>query len=83
VELALTDEGIAWTGPISSGQMPWASVTEVRTNSRTVLFIGDRLLLAYAPAAAFATPGELADAVAYSRRQVARARAGDRLTSSG
>jgi hypothetical protein len=56
VELVLSDDGIAWTGPISTGQMPWASVTEVRANDKTVLWIGDRLLLAHAPARSFATP---------------------------
>lgn len=83
MELVLSDDGIAWTGPVSSGHMPWASVTEVRANSKTVLFIGDRLLLAYAPADAFATPDDRADVVAYSRRQVAAAGAGRRPTSSG
>jgi hypothetical protein len=76
-ELALSDDGIAWNGPISSGQLPWASVTEVRANDKTVLWIGDRLLLAYAPARSFATSEERDEAIAYSRHQVAETRVGD------
>lgn len=79
VELALRDGGIAWEGPLSSGHIPWTSITEVRTSRRTVLFVGDRLLLAYAPADAFATPGEQAEVIAYARRQIAAARAGSPL----
>jgi hypothetical protein len=77
VELALDDDGIAWNGPISTGQMPWASVTEVRANVKTVLWIGDRLLLAFAPAQCFATPDQRDEAIAYSRRQLAARGAGD------
>lgn len=81
-ELVLSNEGIAWTGPLSSGHMPWMSITEVRANRRTVLFVGDRLLLAYAPAASFVTSAAQAEVVAYSRRQVAAARANGPPTSS-
>jgi len=49
-------------------------MTEIRANDRTVLFIRDRILLAYAPAGAFRTPEELAEVVAYSRRQITAAR---------
>ena len=73
-ELDLGEEGLDYTGPLSSGHIPWTSITEVRANRRTVLFVGDRLLLAYAPAASFATPAEMAEVIAYARRQIAAAR---------
>ena len=73
-ELDLGEDGIDYTGPLSSSHIPWASITEVRSNRRTVLFVCDRLLLAYAPAASFASPAEMAEAIAYSRRQIAAAR---------
>jgi hypothetical protein len=79
--LELSDHGIAWSGRISTGQMPWTSVAEVRANAKTVLWVGDRLLLAYAPAKAFPTPEDRFEAIAYSRRQVAATRAGDAPTS--
>jgi hypothetical protein len=40
-----------------------------------VLFVSDRLLLAYAPATAFATSEAQAEVVAYARREVETARA--------
>lgn len=76
MELALGDDGIAWVGPLSSGQIPWSSVTEVRANGRTVLFIGDRLVLAYAPAASFASADEQSAVIEYARRRVAATRIG-------
>ena len=74
MELVLNHDGIAWTGPLSTGQIPWASVTEVRANNKSVLFVSDRLLLAYAPANAFATSDAQAAVVAYARREVDAAR---------
>ncbi len=82
IQLDLGEEGIDFTGPLWSGHIPWRSITEVRANRRTVLFVGDRLLLAYAPATSFATPAEMADAVAYSRRHIAAARATSPTLSS-
>jgi hypothetical protein len=70
VELILSDDGIDWTGPQATSHVPWGSITEVRSNARTVLFVRDRLLLAYAPSAAFASAHEQADVVAYAQRQI-------------
>jgi hypothetical protein len=78
VELSLSDDGIAWAGPLGSGRTPWTSVTEVRTNGRMVLFVAGRVLLGYAPAGSFTSETEQAEVVAFSRRQVAAATAGRR-----
>lgn len=75
VELTFNEDGIAWAGPQWSGSAPWTSVTEVRTNTRTVLFVADRILLCFAPADAFASADEQADVVEYSRRQIGLAAA--------
>lgn len=78
IQLAFGDDGILWDGPQAKAHIPWTSITEVRANARTVLFVRDRMLLAYAPADSFATAGEQAEVVAYSRRQIAAARANGR-----
>jgi hypothetical protein len=75
VELRLKDDGIDFQGPIASGQIPWASITEMRTNARTVLFVGHRLLVAFAPAAAFGSEREKEEVIAYSLRRIEAARA--------
>jgi hypothetical protein len=73
IELTLGDDGIHWDGPTGTAHFPWAAITEVRANSRTVIFVRDRLLVAYAPADAFGSSGDRAGAIAYSRRQIADA----------
>jgi hypothetical protein len=73
-ELSLGDEGIAWNGPTGTGHIPWTAITEVRANARTVLFVRDRLLVAYVPASAFSLAEERAGVIAYSRRQIANAK---------
>jgi hypothetical protein len=75
-ELALGNEGITWNGPVGTGHIPWTAITEVRANARTVLFIRDRLLVAYAPASAFALVEERAGVIEYSRQQIANAKSG-------
>ena len=78
IELSLGDDGILWDGPLATARIPWTSITEVRANARTVLFVGDRLVLAFAPAHSFVTTDEQAEVVAYSRRQIAAAKADGR-----
>jgi hypothetical protein len=73
IELTLGDDGISWDGPTGTAHFPWIAITDVRANARTVIFVRDRLLLAYAPASAFASAGERAAAIVYSRRQIADA----------
>jgi hypothetical protein len=71
IQLSLGEQGILWEGPLATSNIPWTSLTEVRSNERTVLFVRDRLLVAYAPAASFATAEEQAEVVAFSRERIA------------
>jgi Bacterial PH domain len=73
IQLQIGDDGIDWQGPQGTSHVPWSSLTEVRSNERTVIFIRDRLLLAYAPVTSFATAAEEAEVVAYSRARIAAA----------
>jgi hypothetical protein len=75
IQLSLGEEGIFWEGPQATSHIPWTSLTEVRSNEQTVLFVRDRILLAYAPAASFATAEEQAEVVAFSRERIAAVRA--------
>lgn len=74
VQLTLGDDGLLWEGPHATSLVPWSSMTEVRATDRVVLFIRDRMLLAYAPAEAFATPEARAEVVAYSRSRITEAK---------
>jgi hypothetical protein len=71
VQLSLSDAGIDSSGPLSTSQIPWSSVTKVRANGRYMLLLGDSLLLVWVPASAFATPAEMAAVVDYARRRSA------------
>jgi YcxB-like protein len=75
IELNFDDDGIVWHGPQGTSHVPWSSLTEVRSNERTVIFVRDRLLVAYAPASAFANDAERADVIAFSRDRIAAAKA--------
>lgn len=76
IEIKVGEDGIAWEGPLWTGAAPWTTVTEVRANDRTVLFIGDRILLCFVPAGSFANATEQADVVSYARRHSEAVRIG-------
>jgi hypothetical protein len=73
-ELFISEEGLHYRNPIVSGDIAWSALTEVRENEKTVVFMRDRLLAAYAPSSAFATPAQREEAVAFARSKIATAR---------
>jgi Bacterial PH domain len=75
IQLDIGDDGIRSQAPQGTTHIPWSSLTEVRSNERTVIFVRDRLLLAYAPAVSFASVAEQAEVVVFSRDQIAAAMA--------
>ena len=58
------DAGVTFTNALGSSTVPWASMTAVRSNERTVAFFRGRLLLGYVPAEAFTGPEAQATFVA-------------------
>ena len=73
-------EGVRFESELGSGFMPWSSVTAVRSNTETVAFIRDRVLLGYIPASAFESAAVKAEVVAYANERKGSAQ---RTTSSG
>lgn len=72
--LGLDDEGIAYHTPISTGSIPWSSLTEVRASDTTVVWHRDRILVAWAPTSAIGDRAAVASVVAFSRARMAAAR---------
>lgn len=70
-ELALDAEGITFTTPLSSGRMPWSSLTTVRASDTSIVWMRDRLFLAWAPTTAVGAPEDVAAVVAFSRERIA------------
>jgi hypothetical protein len=66
----LDDLGIHYQHPLGSGDMPWSAVTDVRINDKSITFGRDRVLAAYIPTSAFATPGDRDAFVAFARAHV-------------
>ena len=73
-------EGVRFESEIGSAFMPWSSVTAVRSNTNTVSFIRDRVLLGYIPASAFPSAAVMAEVVAFANERTGSAQ---RTTSSG
>ena len=64
------DTGIHYSGPTSTGLMPWSSFTSVRADDRSIAFARDRVIPAYVPTSAFASPEERAAFLEFARAAV-------------
>lgn len=72
VEYVVDDGGILTTGPLGTRTLDWSALTDVRANSRTVIFGRDRVLAGYVPTSAFASAAERDAFVAFARARVGR-----------
>ena len=54
--------------------IPWSSLTAVRADTKTVIFVRDRLLIFYLPADAFRSEAEQSAFVEAARERIATAR---------
>jgi hypothetical protein len=72
-ELVLGDDGVAFASPQAAGRIPWSAITQVREDARSVVLLRDRVLVVFAPAAAFGPPERRAEIVAYARAKIAAA----------
>ena len=72
--MTIDDEGLRFENPLASSFVPWSSVTAVRSNSQTVAFFRDRVLVGYIPSAAFASPAAQAKVAAFALTRIASPR---------
>jgi hypothetical protein len=64
-------DGFEFSNEVATTFVPWSSVTAVRSNKRTVLFLIDRVIAGYIPASAFSSPDEQADVVRFVQERIA------------
>ena len=66
----IDDLGVHYRHPLGSGDMPWSAITDVRMNDKSITFGRDRVLAAWLPTSAFATPADRDAFVAFARAHV-------------
>jgi hypothetical protein len=69
-ELVFGQDGVDFASPAATGRIVWAAMTDVREDARTVILLRDRILVGYAPVAAFGPPERRAEIVAYIRARL-------------
>ena len=72
-EVTIEDEGLRFVNPVGSSFVPWSSINAVRSNSQTVAFFRDRILLGYIPSIAFQSPAAQSKVVAFAQSRIAGA----------
>ena len=75
-EVVVDDEALRMRSELGTTDVPWSSLTRVRSNERVVIFVRDRLLVGYVPASTFASPEEHAAFVRFASNQVTVRRKG-------
>ena len=70
-EVTVSPAGLHFVGELATMDIPWSSLTEVRSNTRTVIFVRDRVLAGYIPASAFQAPAEQAELVRFAEGRIA------------
>lgn len=74
VTILVTMEGLEVSTPTAGGQITWAGLTEVRDDGRAVVFLRQRAVASWAPAAALGTPERRAEIVRFARGRIAATR---------
>ncbi len=64
-------DGVQFSNEVATTYVPWSSLTAVRSNPRTVLFMRDRFMVGYLPASAFSSHVEQADVVRFVEERIA------------
>jgi hypothetical protein len=62
-EVTIDEAGLRFENLLGSSFVPWSSITAVRSNSDTVAFVCDRVVLGYIPSIAFESPDAQAKVV--------------------
>jgi len=65
-EVSVDDAGLTFTNQLATSHVPWSSINVVRSNSETVAFFRDRLLMGYIPADAFESAEAKADLIEFA-----------------
>jgi hypothetical protein len=66
------DRGLHYDGPLGSGTLAWSGLTAVRADDQTIAFGRDRVLAAYIPTSAFASPVECEAFLEFARARIGK-----------
>jgi len=79
VTAEIDETGVRFRCELLASEVPWSTLTAIRTNEQTVVFLRDRSNLGYIPASAFSSDEERLEYVRFARDHVA----GERRISRG
>ena len=71
VSVEIDDVGLKFSSVLAVTQVPWSTLTAVRTNESTVVFLRERAHIGYLPASAFRSDEERLGLVRFARDRIA------------
>ena len=69
--VTIDDEGVRFANEVGTSVVPWAAVTDIRSNDITTIFVRDRAMLGYIPADAFPSEQTRSDFIEFARGRLA------------
>jgi hypothetical protein len=74
VTVEVDDTGLRFTNSLAASQVPWSTLTSVRSTDETVVFLRERAILGYVPTSAFRSSEDVLEFVTFARERVAEGR---------
>jgi hypothetical protein len=72
--MRVDDQALHVANELGSMDIPWSSLTDVRSDRRSVIFVRDRLLAFYMPVSVFSSPAERSAFVRFASERIAASR---------
>ena len=70
--VTIDTEGVRLENPLASSFVPWSTITQVRSNDQTVVFLHDSVMVGYVPSLAFGSSAAQMKLVTYARARIRR-----------
>jgi hypothetical protein len=70
VTVGVDDTGLRFTNPLAASQVPWSTLTSVRSTDESVVFLRERAILGYVPVSAFRSKEDALAFVTFARERI-------------
>ena len=65
--VTIDDEGVRFANEVGTSVIVWSAITAIRSNDATTIFVRDRTMLGYIPAAAFPSAQARAESIEFAK----------------
>jgi hypothetical protein len=71
--MTMTESGVEFDSRLSTGEIPWSAITEIRRDDRSIVFVYHGQFRGYIPSDAFASAADRERALSFASARIAAA----------